>query len=194
MYHIYHTEAFVIGHRNSGEADRIFYLYTKDFGFVRAKATGIRKLESKLRFSLQIFSHVYIDLVRGKDTWRITSGGSINYFSHISRNASSLKIMAQISKLTQRLCAGEEANASIFSDLVDTANYLNKPDITIAQQKSSELTLVLRILHNLGYIGATDELSHYLHDEFDLSDVKYEDLSKKTILFEINRALKESQL
>lgn len=194
MYHIYHTEAFVIGHRNSGEADRIFYLYTKDFGFVRAKANGIRKLESKLRFSLQIFSHVYIDLVRGKDTWRITSGGSINYFSHISRNASSLKIMAQISKLTQRLCAGEEANTSIFSDLVDTANYLNKPDITIAEQKSAELTLVLRILHNLGYIGATDELSHYLHDEFDLSDVKYEDLSKKTILFEINRALKESQL
>ncbi len=194
MYHIYHTEAYIIGHRNSGEADRIFYLYTKDFGFIRAKAQGVRKLESKLRFTLQTYSHIYIDLVRGKDTWRITSAGSLSYFPHLSRNALSLQIMAQIAKLVKRLCAGEEANQNIFTDLVDTATYLNRDTVTHAEQKSAELTLVLRILHNLGYIGATDELSHYLKDEFELSDIDHANLSKKTILFEINRALKESQL
>ena len=42
MYQKYHTNALVLGSRERGEADRIFVLYTKDFGLVRARASAAR--------------------------------------------------------------------------------------------------------------------------------------------------------
>ena len=67
MHHIYHTEAFVLGSRNVGEANKMLSLYTRELGLVYAHAQGIRLGKSKLRFGLQDFSHATVDLVQGKD-------------------------------------------------------------------------------------------------------------------------------
>ncbi|MCE9517782.1 recombination protein O N-terminal domain-containing protein, partial [Candidatus Nomurabacteria bacterium] len=76
MHHIYHTKSFVIGSYNRGEANKILVLYTREMGLVRAVAQGIRLNKSKLRFGLQDFSYASVDLVRGRDIWRVTSGST----------------------------------------------------------------------------------------------------------------------
>ncbi len=194
MHHIHHTEAYILAHVAKREADREIYLYTKDLGLIRAPAQGVRKLSSKLRYVLQDFSLVRVDLVRGRDTWRITSASLIDTSPEVIRNPASLKLMAQVAKLVMRLCQGESPNPEIFEDIVTASRFLNRRDVTAKEQEITELTLVLRILHNLGYVGNTDTLSSYLGQEFLPESISYERLAKKTILFEINRALRESQL
>ena len=53
MYQKYHTEALVLGSREQGEADKVFALYTKDFGLVRARASAVRREYSRMRYGLQ---------------------------------------------------------------------------------------------------------------------------------------------
>jgi len=64
MHHIYHTHGFILSSRNNGEANRMLMIYTREMGLIRAVAQGIRLHKSKLRFTLQDFSYVNVDLVR----------------------------------------------------------------------------------------------------------------------------------
>ena len=73
MHHIYHTEGIVLESRNFGEAGKYFSIFTRDLGLVTASAQGIRKMSSKLRFVLQDFSYVKIDLVSGRNIFRVTN-------------------------------------------------------------------------------------------------------------------------
>src|SRR5574343_294251 len=101
MHHIYHTTAFVLGHADIKEADRFFILFTRELGVVRATAQGIRKLSSRLRYGLQDFSYARVDLVRGKDIWRITSAKKIETEGlHIPER---LLVFARVLELIRRL-------------------------------------------------------------------------------------------
>ena len=73
MHHIYTTKAIIIKSIPTGEANRFYFLFTKDLGFIKASAQGVRLLKSKLKGHLQTFSIVNISVVKGKEIWRITS-------------------------------------------------------------------------------------------------------------------------
>ncbi len=59
----YFTSAIVLDEENSGEVDKLIYLYTKELGRVTAKAKSIRKITSKLAGHLQPFNFVNVRLV-----------------------------------------------------------------------------------------------------------------------------------
>ncbi len=61
------TEAIVLDKEDSGEADSRIFLYTKDFGKVIAKATGIRKIVSKLASHLEPLDYLNVRLVSKAD-------------------------------------------------------------------------------------------------------------------------------
>ena len=73
MHHLHHTEAYVLGSSPKGEDSKLLRLYTRELGLVYAHAQGVRKLSSKLRFTLQDFSLATVDLVRGREIWRVTT-------------------------------------------------------------------------------------------------------------------------
>ena len=113
MHHIYHTQGFVLGSRNKGEANKMLTIYTREMGLVRAMVQGIRLGKSKLRFALQDYSYTNIDLVRGKDIWRVTSAKNISTFPFARFSKDSLLLIARVSSLLERLCDGEESNEKI---------------------------------------------------------------------------------
>jgi len=194
MHHIYHTHGFVTSARNSGEANKMFVIYTKEMGLVRAVAQGVRLHKSKLRFALQDFSYANIDLVRGRDIWRVTSATTITSFPYARSDRHSLLLIARISKLIERLADGEEANEKIFNDFIQALYILDDPNTSVETRTALELHLVLRIMHTLGYIGESGILSEYLESDF--STVGIESLLKErqSIIAHINKALNESQL
>lgn len=193
MHHIFHTEGIILGSRNYGEAGKCYYIFTRDHGMIFASATGVRKIASKLRFVLQDFSYVKLDLVRGRDFWRITSCSKTNELEEIKDKPLNLKIFVQVVKLLQRLLAGEETNEILFIDFLKGLKILEKVEKK-EDLANVEIFLIFNILQNLGYIGAMnvnkDMLSSPLGDEFLYEIVK----NKSNILREINRALKESHL
>ena len=194
MHHIYHTHGFILGSRNTGEANKMLSIYTREMGLIRAMVQGIRYHKSKLRFSLQDFYYAKIDMVRGKDIWRVTSATNINSFPYARGEKESLLLIARVSKLLERLCGGEESNQKIFDDFIQALYLLDDKNLRNNQREAIELHMVLRIMNSLGYIGDSKILANYLVTDF--NDDLIEDLLKErqSIIAHINKALNESQL
>lgn len=194
MHHIHHTHGFILGSRNIGEANKLFIVYTREMGLVRATAQGVRFHKSKLRFALQDFSYAHVDLVRGRDMWRITSATPVSSFPYARTDRESMLLIARTSKLLERLCDGEEPNEKIFDDAIQAFYLLDDNSIEKKSREALELHLVLRILDTLGYIGESAALSEYLGGQFDESRTESLLREKRSIIAHINRALTESQL
>jgi recombinational DNA repair protein (RecF pathway) len=135
-----------------------------------------------------------VDLVRGRDVWRVTSATNITSFPYARAERESLLLIARISKLIERLCDGEEANERIFDDFIQALYLLDDPELVPGTRTALELHLVLRIMNTLGYIGDSEVLAQYLSVPFD--GVQTESLLKErqSIISHINKALNESQL
>lgn len=194
MHHIYHTRGLILSSRNIGESNKMFSIYTREMGLVRAVAQGIRLNKSKLRFTLQDLSYINVDLVRGKEIWRITSAKHISSFSVARGNYHSLVLIARVSKLIERLCPGEIENEDIFDDLIEALNILNNDNVSDNLRDALELHLVLRMMNNLGYIGDLGELTQYLSTSFNNSNIESLLKERRFIINHINKALTESQL
>lgn len=194
MYHIYHTHGFILSSRNVGEANKVFSIYTREMGLVYASAQGIRLHKSKLRFTMQEFSYVNVDLVRGRDFWRVTSASHISSFPIARSNYSSVLIMARVSKLLERLCAGESPSENIFDDFIQVLYLLDDKEVPAESREALEIHLVLRIMNSLGYIGDSEILTKYLSKSFDSNKTKMLLKEKRSIIAHINKAISESQL
>lgn len=194
MHHIYHTRGFILSSKNVGEADKMFSIYTRELGLVRAHARGVRLHKSKLRFTMQDFSYANIDLVRGKDIWRVTTAKHITSFPLSRANESSLILTTRVSRLLERLCTGEAQNEEIFDDFIQALYLLDDENVSSTSREALELHLVLRILNNLGYIDDSLILKKYLSAPFDHSKIETLLLERQSIISHINRALNESQL
>ncbi len=194
MHPIYHTEALILSAHPKGEANMVYGLLTKDMGLVYAVAQGVRLEKSKLRYSLQNFSYIKVDLVQGKEVWRITSATAINAYATIYKSTKGIQFLSNVSKLLRRLMQGEVFHPEVLADTVTALSFLNEEEATPEVYHATELTLVLRILKELGYISDSTIVAPYVTETFNPSAINFKNLEKKTIAFEINRALRESQL
>lgn len=159
-YHIYETEAFVLDERPLGEANKIFYLLTPDLGLVAASAQGIRLLKSKLRFQIAKYARVRVALVRGKEVWRLTGAEKAGSLDEIFLDRRKLEPVVKVFSLLSKFLRGEGEQRAVFADLGAALSYLNS--VTTEDNGRSlygwELSLVLRLLNNLGYIKSDPEL------------------------------------
>ena len=194
MHHIYHTHGFILSSRNMGEANKMLTIYTAELGLVRAFAQGVRLHKSKLRFTLQDFSYAKIDLVRGREIWRVASAKHISSFPMARRNSQSLLLVTRVCTLLERLCVGESPNENIFNDFIQALYLLDDENISPSSREALELHLVLRIMNSLGYIGDSEILSKYLSTSFDENKTELLLKERRSIISHINKALSESQL
>lgn len=190
MYQKYHTEALVLGSRESGEADRTISLYTRDFGLVRARATSIRAERSKMRFALQHYSHAYVSLIRGKRTWRIAGASA---FKNASGETSGSAAFARIAELVLRLVTGEEENAYLFSALSEAHDALMRKHVEAFA--TIEIVCVARVLYALGYISAEAlDTALFTHTAYGESHLAEAETLRPKLLSSINRAISETHL
>ena len=193
MHPIYHTDAIIIGSVSRGEANRVYLLLTKDMGAFYATAQGVRLERSKLRYTLQDFSYIRVDLVRGRDVWRITSATPQETFSLVYGSERGMRFLHAIQKLLTRLVRGEVSHPKVFSDMLTALRFLNSVNST-AVYTAVELTLMLRILHELGYVSPKEPFGDFLGGDFTPESLLPESFPKEAVLEEIRKAVEESQL
>src|SRR3989344_983557 len=193
MHHIYHTEGIILGSRNYGEAGKCFYIFARELGLVYASAQGVRKLSSKLRYPLQDFSYINLDLVRGKDFWRVTTASKTGELEDILENKDALRIFANLAKLLRRLLAGEEKNEALFFDLIRGLRVLENAK-GIEELRNGEVLLVLRVLYHLGYIGSKEHSQSVVTSPLEKDLVFEVSKNRAKILRQINQALRETHL
>jgi len=68
---LYQTDGVVLFQNDLGENDKVVTIFTRDEGLVRAKVTGARKAESKLRGLTQPFTFALFQLWRGTTMDRV---------------------------------------------------------------------------------------------------------------------------
>ncbi len=193
MHHIHHTEAFVLGSRPKGEDSKILFLFTRELGLVYAHAQGLRKLSSKLRYTLQDLSRVQVDLVRGKEVWRVTTAVPAEAGGRLRRAPANAAVFARIASLLIRLVTGEEANEELFGVLSRAITLLDQESLSSEKYRMIELLSVSRILTALGYLSRPapvlfQEGEEEIPQEF--SDIAYQ----HRLIRDINQALAASQL
>ena len=100
MHHIYHTKGIILESRNFGEAGKYYSIFTRDLGLVHARAQGVRKMSSKLRFVLQNFAYLKMDLVAGRDIFRVTNASKTNMLEKITKQPEKKKTCATLKQLS----------------------------------------------------------------------------------------------
>lgn len=156
-YHIYTTKGLVLQARPSKEADRVYSILTEDFGLVRARASGARKIESKLRGALEPLSFSSISLVRGKEYWRITGAVLGSNMAKELEDKEVLKAFAKSLMLIGRLIAGEESHPRVYKILEEAADFAKSSPSDVLNAEALEIHILINVLHELGYI-ADEEL------------------------------------
>ncbi len=189
---IYRTEAIILGEMPSGEDNKIYFLLTEDLGFIMAQATGVRHLKSKLRFHLSLFSKIGVELVRGKNIWRI-----INVYpreKEIFFKTKYVNIFARLAQLIRRMVHGEVQNKKLFDDVLQTRMFLAENILSNKEETSVELISVARILNSLGYFIAEGKYQSILYGHIEKGILRRALLLRNDLVNDINLALKESHL
>lgn len=190
MYQKYHTEAIVLGSRESGEADRTVFLFTRDFGLVRARASAVRTEKSKMRFALQHYTHSNVSLVKGKRGWRAAGATALCIAQGDPKGVATF---ARIAELTMRLIHGEEKNEYLFNALRDAHDALMRP--VVEAFPMIEIVCVARLLYSLGYISEEAlQSTIFTHTAYGAEHLEEAEKLRGELLSSINRAIAETQL
>jgi recombinational DNA repair protein (RecF pathway) len=185
----YHTEGLVVGHIAQGEANRLYQVLTPDFGLIRVHAQGVRLEKSKLRYNLQNYHFADIDLVRGREYWRLVGAEKIT-----SANLTQTNFCRKISSVLLRLIHGEEANRFIFSDLSQAWELLASEPSNL-KLEDLEIFILVRLLFNLGYLALSPLTSPLVSlEEFSLQDIFAIADKRVSLIKVINSSLNSSGL
>jgi len=100
------TNCIILGHKNIGEADKMIFLYSEDFGKMKTIAKGARKITSKFTGHLETLTHCKVSLYFGPRNTIIRE---------ISINKK-LVNEEDLTKLTNALKIAEIINKAIYED------------------------------------------------------------------------------
>lgn len=188
---IYQTSAIILKTKNMRESNKLVVLYTERFGLVYAVTQSIRELKSKMKFHTQTLSLVTVDLVRGRDIWRITG-------IHEKKSALSFvetqfyPFIHRISVLLLRMSQGEEPHKEVWDD-VQSLFDKDMETFSTDNYEALEIIVIGRMLYFLGYWNGIQDFikSKDIFDENNFNEVMS---NKKKYIHLINQGIIDSQL
>ena len=146
------VDAVVLRHSDYGEADRTLTLYTRQLGKARAIAKGARKMASRKAGHIEPFTHVKLQLARGRDVLIVTQAETVDAYLSLRDD---LVLTSQASYMLELLdrftYVDETENSSIFRLLTDSLSRL---------ASNHDVWLVLRYyeMRLLDYLGFRPQL------------------------------------
>lgn len=196
-YRIYHTEGYIIDSSNSGESNKIFTILTMELGTIIATAQASRKLQSKLRYSLQDLTFAKFALVRGKDIWRITGAEKIFNLYDKKIPVQIRQSLARVLHFIKRLSPGESVNRSVFIEFGNLFSALSSLKMIKDQKEllAIENLAYLRIAHHFGYGTVNVALSDIVYSKLWNVEIKESAVFLLNELkSEVSKVLIETQL
>lgn len=146
----YRTLCFVFKKIEKGEADIIFKVYSKDFGKIEILAKGIRKISSKLRYQIDLFTFCEIHFVEGKNKVLIETR-ILKEFKKIRKNLKGLILAFRISEIFDKLVMEGNPERKIWLLLFRTFKYLDSCYFNKAKLYLIYQYFIWNLLSYLGY-------------------------------------------
>ena len=179
----YVTQGIVLEMYDQGEHDRVFNIFTREFGLLMCHAKSIRKLESKLRPHVLPRSVTLLTLVKGKEVWRIVGA---------EKDSQSFRYLQEGTQLLKRFIKGEGSHSLLYDRLLSFFKGSSSYGDLFART-----LLYCIILADLGYIDITTLGVKGIQEYHTLSlDELYTRLvlNEKVVRTHLQHVLKEMQL
>ncbi len=119
------TEGIIIRRFNSGEADRILTVFTKNEGKIRVKAKGVRRISSKRSPHIELLNHSLLTLYTGKGLPFVSEAETIHDYSILKQDLYLMGAAFHICELLDGLCAENQEHPLLFSFLLQTLSMLS---------------------------------------------------------------------
>ncbi len=117
----YQTNAIVLKREDIFEADRLYHLYTEDFGKVRTIAGSVRKIKAKLTGHLEPFNLVWVELMtkKGGDLFITTA---LSEISLLESNASpnQISLFVKMSDFALKMLRGQEKDKAMWDFILNS--------------------------------------------------------------------------
>jgi len=115
------VDAVVLRHSDYGEADRMLTLYTRQLGKARAIAKGARKMASRKAGHIEPFTHVKLQLARGRDVLIVTQAETVDAYLPLRDDLILTSHASYMLELLDRFTYVDETeNSSIFRLLTES--------------------------------------------------------------------------
>lgn len=125
MFNHYRTLGFILKKTDRGEANRVFTVYTKDFGKLELLARAERKITSKLRGGLELFYFSEVEFIQGKHYKTLTDAVLIDDFKKLRKDLKALNVLSIISRVFNSLVKEADPDEKMWNLLVETFKRLN---------------------------------------------------------------------
>ena len=126
----YRAKAFVFRKNNINESDKIFSIFTEEFGQLDIFAKAIRKITSKLKSGIDIFFLSEIEFIQGKNKKTLTDAVIYEKFNRILQDLEKYKIANKIGEILDNFVKGEEKDKDIFDLLNEVFCRLDDKELT----------------------------------------------------------------
>ncbi len=147
-FHSFRVEAIILRHSDYGEADRMLTLYTAQLGKTRALVKGARKITSRKAGHLEPFTHVTLQLAKGRDLPLVTQADTLDTFLPLRENLMLTSQASYIIELLDRFTYDDGSeNSAIFRLLTETLSRLASGANPWLVTRYYEM----RLLDNLGF-------------------------------------------
>ena len=144
----FRVEAVVLRHSDYGEADRLLTLYTRQLGKTRVLAKGARKIASRKAGHIEPFTHVKLQLAKGRDMLILTQADTVDAYLPLREDLILTSHASYVMELLDRFTYEEETESpSTFRLLTDTLSRLaskSDPWLVIRYYE-------MRLLDHLGF-------------------------------------------
>ena len=122
----YRSPGIILSSIDSGEADRIFVVFTELFGKVRLRAVSERKITSKLRGGLEVCGLVSVEFIQGKGGKTLTAAEVVTPYSHITKDLRRMRTAFSIFSALDALVGEEQKETGVWALVGDSLRTLNK--------------------------------------------------------------------
>lgn len=190
MHTVHHTDAVILKSVPAGEANRRVWLFTKEFGLVVATIQGVRKQGSKLQMNLIEYSFVSIDMVKGKDTWRLISLALLSQPLEKKVNDPLARSYVRTLAAVERFCQGEERNDELYNHLVSCSNSLNGEFDPL----SLDTVSIWKVLVLLGYCPVEPNHKWLVTTSLQEAVQKIDTATRDILIATTNKTIRETHL
>ena len=122
----FRLEAIVLRHSDWGEADRLLRLYSRERGKVRAIAKGARRIKSRKAGHLEPFTHVTIQLAKGRDLLIVTQADTLDAYLPLREDLVKTSHAAYVIELIDRFTYEDQnENINVFRLLTETLSRIS---------------------------------------------------------------------
>lgn len=147
----YRTQGFVFKKEDRGEADRVFSVFTRDFGRVEIFAKSIRKMTSKLRGGIEIFSLSELSFVQGQHHKTLVDANKITVFDAIADSPQKSEIAHRASCLLDGFVKGQESDEKIWNLVIEFFGRVNDSPLRPVDYQLAYYHFFWNFISVLGY-------------------------------------------